>query len=198
MITHNKMKILILDNYDSFTYNLVHMVEKITGTYPDVFRNDEISIADVGTYDMIMLSPGPGIPDEAGILKEVIKEYAATKPIFGVCLGLQAITEVFGGKILNMDEVYHGVATEMTVLKDDTVLFQNVPNKFPAARYHSWIASNEHFPEELEVTAIDEDGGIMAIRHKKYNVRAVQFHPESILTDVGEQIVRNFIEANIK
>lgn len=190
------MKILILDNYDSFTYNLVHMVEKITGTYPDVFRNDEISIKDVGAYDIIMLSPGPGIPDEAGILKDVIKEYASIKPIFGVCLGLQAITEVFGGKILNMDEVYHGVATEMEVIKDNTVLFQNVPTKFPAARYHSWIASNEHLPDELEVTAIDEDGGIMAIRHKKYNVRAVQFHPESILTEVGEQIVRNFIEDN--
>lgn len=187
------MKILILDNYDSFTYNLVHMVEKITGTYPDVFRNDEISIKDVGVYDMIMLSPGPGIPDEAGILKDVIKEYARTKPIFGVCLGLQAITEVFGGKIINMDEVFHGVATEMKVIKDDTVLFQNVPSKFPAARYHSWIAENKSLPEELEITAIDEEGGIMAIRHKEFNVRAVQFHPESILTEVGEQIIRNFI-----
>ena len=187
------MNILILDNYDSFTYNLVHMVEKITGVFPAVFRNDEISIADVGTYDLIMLSPGPGIPDEAGILKEVIKTYAGKKPIFGVCLGLQAITEVFGGKILNMDEVYHGVATEMTVTKDDTVIFKEVPSQFPAARYHSWIASNEHLPKELEITAVDEEGGIMAIRHKEYNISAVQFHPESILTDVGEQIVRNFI-----
>ena len=190
------MKILILDNYDSFTYNLVHMVEKITGTYPDVFRNDEISIKDVGAYDMIMLSPGPGIPDEAGILKEVIKEYAGKKPIFGVCLGLQAITEVFGGKIENMDEVFHGVATDMKVIKEGTILFQNVPEVFPAARYHSWIASNEHLPDELEITAVDEDGGIMAIRHKDYNICAVQFHPESILTEVGEQIVRNFIEEN--
>ncbi len=190
------MNILIIDNYDSFTYNLVHMVEKITGVFPDVFRNDEISIANVGTYDIIMLSPGPGIPDEAGILKEVIKKYAPTKPIFGVCLGLQAIMEVFGGTILNMDEVYHGVATEMTVTKTDTVLFQDVPNKFPAARYHSWIADNKTLPSELEITAIDDEGGIMAIRHKEYNIRAVQFHPESILTEVGEQIVRNFIEAN--
>lgn len=187
------MRILILDNYDSFTYNLVHMVEKITGTYPDVYRNDEISIKDVGAYDMIMLSPGPGIPDEAGILKNVIKEYAATKPIFGVCLGLQAITEVFGGEIINMDEVYHGVATEMEVIKNDTVLFQNIPSKFSAARYHSWIAENKSLPEELEITAVDEEGEIMAIRHKEYNVRAVQFHPESILTEVGEQIIRNFI-----
>lgn len=190
------MNILILDNYDSFTYNLVHMVEKITGVFPDVFRNDEISIADVGTYDIIMLSPGPGIPDEAGILKEVIKTYATTKPIFGVCLGLQAITEVFGGKILNMDEVFHGVATEMEVIQDNTILFKDIPSKFPAARYHSWIADKESLPNELEITAVDEDGGIMAIRHKEYNINAVQFHPESILTDVGEQIVRNFIEAN--
>ena len=191
------MKILILDNYDSFTYNLVHMVEKITGTMPAIFRNDEISVAAIADYDMIMLSPGPGIPEEAGILKEVIKTYAGKKPIFGVCLGLQAITEVFGGNIKNMNDVYHGVATEMEVTKEDTVLFQNVPNKFPAARYHSWIASKENFPEELEITAIDEDGGIMALRHKIYNIRAVQFHPESILTEVGEQIVKNFID-NVK
>jgi len=192
------MKILILDNYDSFTYNLVHMVEKITGVFPTVFRNDEISIADVGNYDLIMLSPGPGIPDEAGILKEVIKTYAGKKPIFGVCLGLQAITEVFGGTIINMDEVYHGVATEMEVVKTDTVLFKDVPEKFPAARYHSWIAAKESFPEDLEITAVDDEGGIMAIRHKEYHISAVQFHPESILTDVGEQIVRNFIDANSK
>lgn len=171
------------------------MVEKITGDFPDVFRNDEISIEDVGNYDLIMLSPGPGIPDEAGILKDVIKEYAGKKPIFGVCLGLQAITEVFGGEIENMDEVFHGVATEMEVIKDDTILFKDVPNKFPAARYHSWIASKEHFPNTLEITAIDEDGGIMALRHKEYNISAVQFHPESILTEVGKQIVKNFIKS---
>ncbi|MCF6279173.1 MAG: aminodeoxychorismate/anthranilate synthase component II [Flavobacteriaceae bacterium] len=188
------MKILIIDNYDSFTYNLVHMVEKITGIFPTVFRNDEISIKDVGNYDLIMLSPGPGIPNEAGILKDVVKEYAEKKPIFGVCLGLQAITEVFGGKIENMDEVFHGVATEMEVIKEDTVLFQNVPTKFPAARYHSWITSKEDFPDELEITAVDKEGDIMALRHKAYNISAVQFHPESILTEMGEQIVRNFIE----
>jgi anthranilate synthase component 2 len=189
------MKILILDNYDSFTYNLVHMVEKITGNFPAVFRNDEISIQDVGNYDIIMLSPGPGIPDEAGILKEVIKTYAGIKPIFGVCLGLQAITEVFGGKIINLDEVFHGVATEMTSTDKEAILFKDIPVTFLAARYHSWAATDEGFPEEIQVTARDEDGLIQAIQHKFLPISAVQFHPESILTDVGEQIVTNFINA---
>ena len=187
------MKILILDNYDSFTYNLVHLVEKITGNFPTVFRNDEISIADVGNYDMIMLSPGPGIPDEAGILKEVIKTYAGIKPIFGVCLGLQAITEVFGGTIINLDDVFHGVATEMRVTDKNAIIFKDVPETFLAARYHSWAATDEGFPEEIQVTARDEDGLIQAIEHKIFPISAVQFHPESILTDVGEQLVTNFI-----
>jgi len=191
------MNILILDNYDSFTYNLVHMVEEITGKLPDVYRNDEIEVEEIQRYDVIILSPGPGIPDEAGILKEVIASYAGIKPIFGVCLGLQAITEVFGGNIVNMGEVFHGVATEMTVLKKDAVLFKNISVKFDAARYHSWIASKENFPSELEITAIDEDGEIQAIEHKVFNISAVQFHPESILTEVGEQLVRNFLE-NVK
>ena len=190
------MKILILDNYDSFTYNLVHMVEKITGNYPAVFRNDEISIEDVNNYDVIMLSPGPGIPDEAGILKDVIKTYAGVKPIFGVCLGLQAITEVFGGKIINLDNVFHGVATEMKVTDKNATIFKDVPETFLAARYHSWAATDDHFPEEIQVTARDEDGLIQAIEHKIFPISAVQFHPESILTDVGEQLVRNFINAN--
>ncbi|QTE22179.1 anthranilate synthase component II [Polaribacter cellanae] len=191
------MKILILDNYDSFTYNLVHMVEKITGNFPTVFRNDEISIADVGNFDIIMLSPGPGIPDEAGILKEVIKTYAGVKPIFGVCLGLQAITEVFGGKIINLDEVFHGVATEMRVTDKNATIFKDVPETFLAARYHSWAATDEGFPEELQVTARDEDGLIQAIEHQIFPISAVQFHPESILTDVGEQLVRNFINSHL-
>ena len=152
------MKILIIDNYDSFTYNLVHMVEKITGNFPTVFRNDEISIAEVENYDIIMLSPGPGIPDAAGILKEVIKTYASTKPIFGVCLGLQAITEVFGGKIINLDDVFHGVATEMKVTDKNAVIFKDVPEKFMAARYHSWSATDKDFPKEIQVTARDEEG----------------------------------------
>jgi anthranilate synthase component 2 len=189
------MKILILDNYDSFTYNLVHMVEKITGNYPAVFRNDEISIEDVNNYDVIMLSPGPGIPDEAGILKDVIKTYAGVKPIFGVCLGLQAITEVFGGKIINLDNVFHGVATEMKVSDPSAIIFKDVPEIFLAARYHSWAATDEGFPEEIQVTARDEDGLIQAIEHKIFPISAVQFHPESILTDVGEQLLRNFINS---
>lgn len=192
------MKILIIDNYDSFTYNLVHMVEKITNQFPTVFRNDEISLEDINYYDMIMLSPGPGIPKEAGILKDIIYRYAGEKPIFGVCLGLQAIVEVFGGSIINMDEVFHGVATEMKVTKPTALIFKDIPTKFQAARYHSWIASNENFPADLEITAEDEEGGVMAIRHRYFSISAVQFHPESILTDVGEQIVRNFIESNKK
>jgi anthranilate synthase component II len=188
------MNILMLDNYDSFTYNLVHMVEKITGNFPSVFRNDEISIENVGNYDIIMLSPGPGIPDEAGILKEVIKTYAGKKPIFGVCLGLQAITEVFGGKIVNLEDIFHGVATEMTVTDTSAIIFNDVSEKFMAARYHSWAASDEDFPTDITITARDEDGGIQALEHKLYNISAVQFHPESILTDVGEQLVRNFID----
>jgi len=171
------------------------MVEKITDKFPDVYRNDEISIDEVGAYDLIILSPGPGIPDEAGILKEVIKTYAGKLPIFGVCLGLQAITEVFGGTITNMNEVFHGVATDMKVVQKEAVIFKDVPEIFPAARYHSWIASKENLPDTLEVTAVDEDGEIMAIRHKEYPISAVQFHPESILTEVGEQLVRNFIDS---
>ena len=190
------MKILILDNYDSFTYNLVHMVEKITGNFPAVFRNDEISIEEVQHYDLIMLSPGPGIPDEAGILKELIRRYAGVKPIFGVCLGLQAITEVFGGKIINLEDVFHGVATEMRVTASDATIFKGLPEKFLASRYHSWAATDEGFPTELKVTARDEEGLIQAIEHTIFPISAVQFHPESILTDVGEQLVTNFINAN--
>lgn len=190
------MNILIIDNYDSFTYNLVHMVEKITGVFPAVYRNDEISVEAVGNYDLIMLSPGPGIPDEAGILKEVIATYAGKKPIFGVCLGLQAITEVFGGTIINLEDVFHGVATEMKVTDTNATIFKDIPESFLAARYHSWAATDVGFPEELKVTARDEDGLIQAIEHKEYMISAVQFHPESILTEVGEQMVRNFIDAS--
>ena len=190
------MKILIIDNYDSFTYNLVHMVEDITGNYPSVFRNDAISIAEIDNYDMIILSPGPGIPEEAGILKEVIKFYAGKKPIFGVCLGLQAITEVFGGTIENLDTVFHGVATDMKITNFDAVIYKNIPTEFKAARYHSWIAAEPTFPDDLKITAVDEFGAIMSLEHKKFNISAVQYHPESILTPLGENIVRNFIEAN--
>lgn len=189
------MKILVLDNYDSFTYNLVHMIEDITGEFPDVYRNDEIDIKNIDKYDLIILSPGPGIPDEAGILKEVIKTYAPKKPIFGVCLGLQAITEVFGGSIVNLDTVYHGVATTMKVTEPNSLIYKDVPAEFEAARYHSWIAAAEDFPKDLKVTAIDENGSIMSLEHSEYDLFAVQYHPESILTPQGEQIVKNFIEA---
>jgi anthranilate synthase component 2 len=171
------------------------MVEKITGNLPAVFRNDEISLEAVANYDVIMLSPGPGIPDEAGILKEVIKTYAGIKPIFGVCLGLQAITEVFGGTIINLENVFHGVATTMKVTDKEAIIFKEIPETFLAARYHSWAATDENFPEEIQVTARDEDGLIQAIQHKIFPISAVQFHPESILTDVGEQLLRNFINS---
>ncbi len=190
------MRILIIDNYDSFTYNLVHMVEDITGDLPAVFRNDEIEISEIDKYDLIILSPGPGIPDEAGILKETIKEYAGKKPIFGVCLGLQAITEVFGGSIENLETVFHGVATTMKVTEKNATIYKDFPEIFEAGRYHSWIASKIDFPNELEITSIDDHGEIMSLEHKKHNISAVQFHPESILTPLGEKIIKNFIEAN--
>lgn len=189
------MNILILDNYDSFTYNLVHYVEEITGKIPDVYRNDKITIDEIKNYDALILSPGPGIPDEAGILKETIKTYTGKIPIFGVCLGLQAITEVFGGELENLNEVFHGVATEMHVIVNDSLIFANIPNPFEAARYHSWIASHKNFPEELEITAIDQDNCIMALRHRESEVYAVQFHPESILTPHGKQMLENFIHS---
>jgi anthranilate synthase component 2 len=189
------MKIVVLDNYDSFTYNLVHLIEKITGISPAVFRNDEISVEALNSFDMLVLSPGPGLPNEAGILKEVIKTYATTKPIFGVCLGLQAITEVFGGQLENLESVYHGVATTMEVVKGNAIIYKNMPQTFEAARYHSWIASSNNFPNELEITAIDANGAIMSLQHKNYKISAVQYHPESILTPMGETIVKNFINA---
>ena len=170
------------------------MVEEITGTLPVVFRNDEIAIEAIARYDAIILSPGPGIPDEAGILKEVIATYAGKIPMFGVCLGLQAIIEVFGGQIENLGTVFHGVATEMQVIDKDASIFKGVPERFLAARYHSWIASKENFPNSIAITAIDEDGEIQAIQHRAYNIAAVQFHPESILTEVGAQLVQNFID----
>lgn len=193
------MKILVFDNYDSFTYNLVHLVEKITNEKVDVFRNDQIPLEEVKNYDKIILSPGPGLPVEAGLLLPLIKEYAATKSIVGVCLGHQAIGEVFGGKLENLSNVYHGVATEMKTVngKQLTVnskLFNGLKSPFLAGRYHSWIVSKENFPEELEVTAEDENGYIMAMQHKTYDVQGVQFHPESVLTPDGEIIMRNWLK----
>lgn len=185
-------KILVFDNYDSFTYNLVQMIEQIVGEKVDVFRNNEIPLEDIEKYDKIILSPGPGIPEEAGILLEVIKKYAPTKQILGVCLGLQAIGEAFGGTLINLNEIYHGVATEIEIIKENALIFKGLPKKIEAGRYHSWAVSTENFPEALEITAIDEKGMIMALQHKEYQVHAVQFHPESILTPHGKEILINF------
>lgn len=191
------MKILIFDNYDSFTYNLVHVVEKIIHDKVDVYRNDKIPLEKVKEYDKIILSPGPGIPIESGLLLPLIKEYAASKSILGVCLGQQAIAEAFGGSLINLSTVYHGVATNITIkpgrTKSENDIFKSLPSEVEVGRYHSWIVSNENFPEELEITAEDKNGYIMALRHKTYDVQGVQFHPESVLTPMGEQMMRNWL-----
>jgi anthranilate synthase component 2 len=203
------MKILVFDNYDSFTYNLVHLVEKITHEKVEVYRNDQLPLEKVKDYDKIILSPGPGIPVEAGLLLPLIKEYASTKSILGVCLGHQAIGEAFGGTLVNLSTVYHGVATKIEVLREESdpnsyrdqksegrsPLFEGLPNKIEVGRYHSWIISNDNFPYELEVTARDENNYIMALQHKTYDVQGVQFHPESVLTPDGEKILRNWLKS---
>lgn len=186
-------KILVFDNYDSFTYNLVQMIEKIVKHPVDVFRNDQITLEEIEKYHKIILSPGPGIPEEAGILLDVIKKYAPTKSILGVCLGQQAIAEAFGGSLINLSEIFHGVATTSTTIKEDAKLFQNLPKEIEVGRYHSWVVNTQDFPTELEITAVDNQGMIMALQHKSYDVHAVQFHPESILTPDGEVIIRNFL-----
>ena len=186
------MKILVFDNYDSFTYNLVHLVEKIIHQKVEVHRNDQIPLEKVKEYDKIILSPGPGIPVEAGLLLALIKEYAASKSILGVCLGHQAIGEAFGGKLINLSTVYHGVATSCE-LRAATPLFKGLPRSIEVGRYHSWIVSDDNFPKELEVTARDENKYIMALQHKKFDVQGVQFHPESVLTPLGEQIMKNWL-----
>lgn len=188
-------KILVFDNYDSFTYNLVQMIERILDTKVDVVKNDQITLADIDQYDKIVLSPGPGIPEEAGILLDLIRAYAPTKSILGVCLGQQAIAEAFGGSLINLTEIYHGVATPAEVVKDDTKIFRNLSNGIEVGRYHSWVVNREDLPGELEITAVDKDGMIMALQHKTYDVHGVQFHPESILTPEGEVIIRNFLLA---
>lgn len=186
-------KILVFDNYDSFTYNLVHYLEKIIDAPVDVFRNDRIPLERINEYDKILLSPGPGLPDEAGILKQVIKEYAPYKSILGVCLGNQAIAEVFGGKLFNLDTVFHGVATNMRILDKEEMLFKGIPGEFKAGRYHSWMVLKEGLPECLKITVEDDNGQIMALSHREYDVKGVQFHPESILTEYGEQIIANWL-----
>jgi len=206
------MKILVFDNYDSFTYNLVHLVQKIINDRVDVYRNDQIPLEKVKEYDKIILSPGPGLPCEAGLLLPLIKEYASSKPILGVCLGHQAIGEAFGGTLVNLSTVYHGVATPVKIVKRQTSnvkeknnsrltshvsrnnLYEGLPDQLEVGRYHSWVVSKEDFPEELEITAEDDNGYIMGLQHKTYNVQGVQFHPESVLTPMGEKIMRNWLK----
>jgi anthranilate synthase component 2 len=206
------MKILVFDNYDSFTYNLVHLVEKIIHERVDVYRNDQIPLEKVKEYDKIILSPGPGIPEEAGLLLPLVKEYASSKSILGVCLGHQAIGETFGGKLINLSTVYHGVATPVKILNSELdkgnssnspltshysrcMLFEGLPETIEAGRYPSWIVSRENFPDELEITAEDDKGYIMGLQHKTYDVQGVQFHPESVLTPMGEKIMRNWLSS---
>ena len=188
------MKILVLDNYDSFTYNLVHIL-KTLGLKKDIaiFRNDKIAIDKVGEYDCILLSPGPGIPKEAGIMGEIIRKYGATKSILGVCLGHQAIGEAYGAKLYNLDEVYHGVVTDVFLRKPDSI-FQSVPDSFKACRYHSWAISNKNFPQDLIITSEDANQCVMSIKHKHYNVRGLQFHPESVMSSHGEKMIINWLE----
>lgn len=193
-MTTNTAKILVLDNYDSFTYNLVHLLKELThGGQVDVFRNDQISLDEVEAYDKIVLSPGPGIPDEAGIMKALIARYGATKSIFGVCLGCQAIAEVYGGKLLNLNKVYHGVATPIMITDHHDRSFRFLVDQFEAGRYHSWVVDPNNIPAELNVSAVDHEGHVMALFHKTHDVRGVQFHPESVLTPDGKQIMANFL-----
>lgn len=184
------VSVLVIDNYDSFTYNLVHYLEDL-GCAVTVKRNDRLTLEEVDAFDKIVLSPGPGIPDEAGLLKEIIAKYAPTKSILGVCLGQQAIGEVFGGTLINLDEVHHGVATQIRITKDDPI-FEGLPKEIEVGRYHSWVV-NPELPEVLEATSVDENGQVMSLRHKEYDVCAVQFHPESVLTPEGKKILENWI-----
>ena len=188
------MKVAVIDNYDSFTYNLVHYLEDL-GAKVTVFRNDEFDLQELESFLKILLSPGPGIPDEAGLLKQAVKHFASTKSILGICLGQQAIGEVFGGSLINLEKVYHGVATKVTLEVNDEELFKDIPTEFEVGRYHSWVVSNDSFPEDLEITSKDENGQIMSIRHKKLDVKGVQFHPESVLTLHGKTILKNWLES---
>ncbi|WP_136481836.1 anthranilate synthase component II [Cognatitamlana onchidii] len=184
-------KVLVIDNYDSFTYNLVHYLEDLNCDVT-VVRNDKLTLEDVEPFDKIVLSPGPGIPDEAGLLKPIIKKYASTKSIFGVCLGQQAIGEVFGGFLDNLEDVYHGVATNVTISVDDEYIFNGLDKNIEVGRYHSWVVS-ANLPDSLEATSFDANGQIMSLRHKEYDVRGVQYHPESVLTPDGKKILENWV-----
>ena len=186
------MKIVIIDNYDSFTYNLSHLIKEI-GADVTVIRNDQFTLNQLMPFDKIVLSPGPGIPSEAGLLLDVIKTYAGKKPILGVCLGHQAIGEVFGGQLENLSDVFHGVATEGTQFSNDYI-FEGLTKRITMGRYHSWVVSRENFPSCLEVTAVSDEGQIMALKHKNFDIHGIQFHPESVLTPEGKTIIKNFIE----
>ena len=186
-------KIAVIDNYDSFTYNLVHALSQITGEEIDVFRNDKLEMADLEKYTHIVLSPGPGIPDEAGKLKEIIETYAPSKKMLGVCLGHQAIAEVFGGELINISKVFHGVSTSIKVLDKGDYLFRNIPEEFEGGRYHSWIVSDKNLPSSLKITANAVDGEIMGMSHTSYDVKGLQFHPESILTKCGNELLTNWV-----
>ncbi|WP_299435696.1 aminodeoxychorismate/anthranilate synthase component II [uncultured Maribacter sp.] len=186
-------KILVIDNYDSFTYNLVHYLEDLDCEVV-VKRNDQLSLEEVDAFDKIVLSPGPGIPDEAGLLKPIIEKYAPTKSIFGVCLGQQAIAEVFGGSLINIDQVYHGIATKIKITKPEDILFKGLDTEIEVGRYHSWVV-NPDLPEVLEATSFDENGQVMSLRHKLYDVAAVQYHPESVLTPNGKKILENWVSS---
>lgn len=186
------MKTVIIDNYDSFTYNLAHLVKEL-GTEVDVLRNDKFELEELEKYDKIILSPGPGIPEEAGLLLEVIRTYAGRKPILGVCLGEQAIGQAFGGKLTNLSEVFHGIQTNVKI-KNKDYIFDDLPTEISVGRYHSWVVDTDGFPEELVVTAISPEGQIMALKHREYDVHGIQFHPESVLTPDGKQIVDNWLK----
>ena len=188
------MKLLVLDNYDSFTYNLVHLIEKVSNISFEVIRNDKISLEDVKAFDKILLSPGPGLPKDAGIMPELIKHYGSSKSILGVCLGLQAIGEAYGASLKNLDTVFHGLATPITIVSED-LLFKNCPKTFTVGRYHSWVINNQTLTGDLQTTSVDSDGNIMAIKHKSYDVRGVQFHPESILSQYGETMMENWLNS---
>ena len=185
------MKIIVIDNYDSFTYNLVHYFEEL-GCNTTVKRNDEVEMKEIEKFDKIVLSPGPGIPDEAGLLKEIISFYSNSKSILGVCLGHQAIAEVFGGELINLKTVYHGVATDINIVKEDPI-FKDLPNPLKVGRYHSWVVK-EPLPNELEALAFDQNGQLMALKHKSLDIRGVQFHPESVLTECGKSLLKNWIK----
>ena len=185
------MRIAIIDNYDSFTYNLSHLVKEL-GAEVAVVRNDQFRLEDLEAYSKIILSPGPGIPSEAGLLLDVIRTYAGRKPILGVCLGHQAIGEVFGGKLENLSDVFHGVATPCHLIADDPI-FSGISRDITIGRYHSWVVSREGLPDCIEITAVSDEGQIMALRHRELNVRGIQFHPESVLTPDGKKMIQNFL-----